>query len=147
TITVSGAAATATAIGITTQPSTMAQSGIAFAAQPVVRVQDAAGNAVSQSGVTITVAKATGSGTLGGTLTASTNASGVATFTGLSITGSGAHTLTFSATGLTSATSGTITVSDVPPVASQIAVNDGNFQSATKGTAVATAPSVIVKDQ
>ena len=31
--------------------------------------------------------------------------------------------------------------------ASQIAVNDGNNQSATRGTLVATAPSVIVKDQ
>src|SRR5205823_313104 len=104
-------AGTATQLSITTQPSSSAQSGTAFAQQPVVQLRDASGNPVSQAGVTVTAAIATGGGTLGGTLSAATNASGVATFTNLSITGAaGDRTLSFSATGLSSATSGTISI-------------------------------------
>src|SRR2546425_891972 len=104
-------AGTATQLTLTTQPSASAQSGIAFAQQPVVQLRDGSGNAVSQSGVTVTAAIATGGGALGGTLTTTTDGSGVATFTNLAITGTaGDRTLGFSATGLTGGTSGTITV-------------------------------------
>ena len=110
TITVSAGAASQ--LAITTQPSAAAQSSVAFGQQPVIQLQDASGNEVRQSGVVVTASIATGGGTLGGTLTASTNTSGVATFTNLAITGTiGIRTLTFTATGLTSATSGNITVS------------------------------------
>src|SRR5438477_509046 len=69
-------AGTATQLSITTQPSSSAQSGAAFAQQPVIQVRDASGNPVSQAGVTVTAAIATGGGTLGGTLTATTNGKG-----------------------------------------------------------------------
>src|SRR5207249_8622811 len=96
-------------------PSATAQSGVAFAQQPVVQLRDGAGNPVSQAGVTVTAAIATGGGTLGGTLTAATNGSGVASFTNLAITGTtGDRTLSFSATGLTVVTSGTVTVAAGP---------------------------------
>src|SRR5205823_6211601 len=109
TITVGAGAATQ--VTHTTQPSATAQSGDAFAQQPVVQLRDGAGNPVSQSGVTVTAAIATGGGTLGGTLTATTTAAGTASFTNLSISGTtGDRTLSFSATGLTPAVSGTITV-------------------------------------
>src|SRR5205823_12472300 len=109
--TITVGAGVATQLTLTTQPSTTAQSGVAFARQPVVQLRDAAGNAVSQAGVTVTAAIATGGGTLGGTLTAATSGSGVASFTNLAITGAaGDRTLSFSATGLTAATSGTITL-------------------------------------
>src|SRR5437868_2286587 len=89
-------------MSLTTQPSSTAQSGVAFAQQPVVHLRDASGNAVSQAQVTVTAAIATGGGTLGGTLSAATNGSGVASFTNLAITGAtGDRTLSFSATGLT----------------------------------------------
>jgi hypothetical protein len=101
----------ATQLSITTQPSATATSGVAFAQQPVIQLRDAAGNAVSQLGTVVTAAIATGGGTLGGTLTATTNASGVAAFTDLKITGtSGSRTLNFSAAGLAGATSTTITI-------------------------------------
>src|SRR5207237_8749833 len=81
------------------------------AQQPVVQLRDAAGNTVSQAGITVTAAIATGGGTLGGTLTATTTSSGTASFTNLSISGAaGDRTLSFSATGLTQPVSGTITV-------------------------------------
>lgn len=101
----------ATRLTITTQPSAAATSGVAFAQQPAIQLRDAAGNAVSQLGTVVTAAIATGGGRLGGTLTASSNASGVATFFNLSITGPpGSRTLNFSATGLAGATSTTITI-------------------------------------
>src|SRR5205814_1164806 len=109
TITVSAGAATQ--LTLTTQPSATAQSGDAFAQQPVVQLRDGAGNAVSQSGVTVTAAIPTIGGTLGGTLTATSTTLFRSSFTNLSISGTtGDRTLSFSATGLTPAVSGTITV-------------------------------------
>lgn len=55
----------------------------------------------------MTATIATGTGTLAGTVTVNA-VNGVATFTTLQLNGSGAHTLTFSSTGLTSATSTSI---------------------------------------
>src|SRR5439155_1708638 len=109
TITVSPCAAPFRSL--TTQPSATAQSGVAFAQQPVVQLRDGDGNAVNQAGVTITAAIATGGGTLSGTLTAATNGSGVTSFTNLAINGTtGYRTLSFSATALTPAVSRTIAV-------------------------------------
>src|SRR5204863_9668309 len=88
-----------------------AQSGVAFAQQPAIQVRDASGNPVNQAGVTVTAAIATGGGTLGGTLTATTLGTGVASFTNLAISGTaGDRTLSFSATGLTGTTSTAITI-------------------------------------
>src|SRR5882762_2836502 len=99
-------AGTATELTLTTQPSGTAQSGVAFAQQPVVQVRDGVGNAVSQSGVTVTAAIASGGGALGSTATATTNTAGAATFTSLSIAGAvGPRTLGFTAPGLNGATS------------------------------------------
>ncbi|HUA05761.1 MAG TPA: hypothetical protein VMB27_17765 [Solirubrobacteraceae bacterium] len=77
---------------------------------PPVTVQlvDASDSPVAQSGVPVTLALGNdpGLGTLSGTLTEPTDASGVATFSDLSIDQPGVgYTLTASSTGLTSATS------------------------------------------
>ncbi len=143
TITVSAGAASQ--LAITTQPSATAQSGVAFAQQPVIQLQDASGNAVSQSGVVVTAAIASGAGALGGTLTATTNGSGVATFTNLVITGTvGARTLSFAATGLTGATSGTVTVS--AGTASQLAITTQPSTTAQSGLAFAQQPAIQLED-
>src|SRR5438105_13001008 len=87
------------------------QRGAAFVPYATVVRCDGAGNPVNQAGVVVTAAIATGSGTLGGTLTATTLGTGVASFTNLAISGTaGDRTLSFSATGLTSATSTTVTI-------------------------------------
>jgi hypothetical protein len=97
-------------IVIRTQPSASAQSGQAFAQQPVVEVVDATGNPVSGNR-TIAVAIGDGAGTLSGTLTASTGTGSTATFTGLTITGvTGARTLIFSSGALTPAESNAINI-------------------------------------
>ena len=96
---------------VVTQPSDSALSGVPFPRQPAVRLQDAYGNVVAQSGVGVTAAIATGGGTLGGNVTVNTDASGTATFDALSVSGaSGARTLSFSAMGLSGVASGTVTV-------------------------------------
>jgi hypothetical protein len=97
---------------ITTQPSASALAGLAFLRQPVVRLADAAGNFVSQSGIVVTAAinTATGTGTLGGTLTDATNSSGVASFSNLRISAAGDYTLIFTSGTLTPVVSATIVV-------------------------------------
>src|SRR2546428_9708690 len=135
----------ATQLTITTQPSASAQSGVPFAQQPVIQVRDASGNPVSQTGVTVTAAIATGGGTLGGTLTAATNGSGVASFTNLAITGTaGGRTLSFSATGLTGATSTTITIT--AGVATQLSIATQPSSSAQSEVAFAQQPVVELRD-
>ena len=65
----------------TTQPSSNTVSGVAFAQQPVVTIQDAAGHTVTSATDLITLSLTIGSGTLGGTF--SMNAvNGVADFSG-----------------------------------------------------------------
>src|SRR5205807_5046353 len=116
-----------------------------FGHQPVVQLRDGAGNPVSQAGVTITAAIATGGGTLGGTVTAATNGSGVASFTNLSISGTaGDRTLSFSATGLTPAVSGTITVGADAPT--QLTLTTQPSATAQSGVAFAQQQVVQLRD-
>jgi hypothetical protein len=138
-------AAAATQLTITTQPSSVGGAGAALAQQPVLQLRDASLNAVAQAGVVVTAAIATGGGTLGGTLTATTNASGVATFTNLSITGTiGDRTLTFSAPSLTAATSSAITVA--AGVATQLTITVQPSATAVLGAIFATQPVIQLRD-
>lgn len=109
-------AAGADRLAITTEPSTVATSAVAFPQQPAVQLRDAGGGDIGTAGVVVTAALASGSGALGGTTTATTDGGGLATFADLAITGEGAHTLAFTATAFTSTTSATITVTDVTPL-------------------------------
>lgn len=89
----------ASSLVLLTQPEG-AVTGAPFTTQPVVQILDNAGLVITTgTGATlpVTVAKATGSGTLGGTTTVNA-VNGIATFAGLNITGTGAHTLSFSTT-------------------------------------------------
>src|SRR5207249_4170695 len=139
-------AGTASQLALSTQPSSTAQSGLAFAQQPVVQVQDASGNPASQSGDVVTATIAHGpAGATRTNATATTGSSGAAPFSGLAISGpTGTYTLSFAATGLTAVTSSGITLG--AGAAATIAENGGNGQSAPAGTAVATPPAVIVRD-
>ncbi|HKP28917.1 MAG TPA: hypothetical protein VJU15_05925, partial [Gemmatimonadales bacterium] len=113
--------------------------------QPVIQLHDGSNNPVSQSGVPIKAAIATGGGTLLGTLMVNTDASGQATFTNLAISGTvGPRTIQFTSLELTPVTSGIITVSTGP--AQTIAANSATSQAATVATAVAAPPSVLVTD-
>jgi hypothetical protein len=129
---------------ITTQPSSSAQSGVAFAQQPVIQIRDSAGNPVNQSGVQVTAAIASGGGTLGGTATVSTNASGQASFTNLSITGTaGTRTLQFSSSGLTSVTSNNINIT--AGTATQLVITT-TVPTTQAGVAISPALQVEIRD-
>ncbi|HUR96264.1 MAG TPA: galactose oxidase-like domain-containing protein [Gemmatimonadales bacterium] len=93
-ITIGGAAGS---IVITANPPVAALSGEVFdpVVQPVVEVKDASGSPAA--GVQVVATRASGTGTLEGTTTATTDGSGVARFGDLGISGTGTHTLQFTA--------------------------------------------------
>ncbi|MFN6203753.1 MAG: beta strand repeat-containing protein [Acidobacteriota bacterium] len=146
----SGSPVTITATGtaqlvIATQP-VGGSSGSALTTQPVVEIRDSAGNVVITSTAAVTASIISGSnGTLTGTTTVNA-VNGVATFTNLSLAGNAGATyvLNFSSPGMASVTSNNLLLT--AGAASQISVNGGNNQTATVGTMVPTAPSVIIRD-
>jgi hypothetical protein len=91
-----------------------AKTGVAMSPQPSVQLRDAQGNNVATAGVSVTAAIQSGPGntTLAGA-SATTAASGLATFTSLSVShaGTNVYTLRFSATGVTDAISVSFTIS------------------------------------
>jgi hypothetical protein len=98
-------------LAMQTQPSSAAQSGVPFAVQPVIQLQDADGNDLAQSGLEVTASVTVASGTLGGTVTRSTDANGEAAFTDLMITGPAAsYTLRFTASGVNQVLSSPVTI-------------------------------------
>jgi hypothetical protein len=132
----------ATQLIVATQPSGSVNDA-AFTTQPIVEIQDSGGNVdTSDNSTVVTVAIATGSGTLSGTTTA-TASSGIATFSGLKIVGSGAHILSFTASGLSSATSSAITPAF--GTASQLVVST-QPSGAITGSVFTTQPAVSIKD-
>ncbi len=136
-----------TQLALSTQPSPTVASGQRFPQQPVLQLLDSGGNPVGQSGVVCSVTLASGSPGLGGTLSATTNAAGVAAFTDLSITGvPGRRTLQFSAAGLGPVTSGAIDVQGSGlPWTVGILVQPSS--SVANGTTFPIQPAVQVLDQ
>jgi hypothetical protein len=137
----------ATKLAYTTVPST-GTAGTAFSV--TVQSQDASGNPANlSSATTITLSKASGSGTLSGTLT------GVITAGANSVTistpvYSAADTMTLTATAsggvtLTAVTSGNIVFS--AGAASQLVVTTQPSASTVAGVAFATQPVVTIEDQ
>jgi hypothetical protein len=103
-------------LSMLTQPATSTRSGDVLSRQPEIRLQSASGQPLSQAGVNVTAAIASGGGVLSGTTTVQTNASGVARFTSLVLTGSnGPRTLIFAAPTFTPAVSGTIQIVNPGP--------------------------------
>jgi hypothetical protein len=136
-----------TQLTITTAPSSSAQSGVALATQPAIQLRDAGGNPVASTGRTVTAVIATSPG---GTptlenATATTDATGLATFSGLAISGLiGDYTLRFESGALTPATSGTISLSE-GPVATLVFFTAPST-TAQSGVALSTQPVVRTLD-
>jgi hypothetical protein len=134
---------TATKLTIQTQPSSSATAGVQFAQQPILRVEDAAGNLVTtDNGRVITAMRSAGSGALQGDVTVTT-VNGIATFVDLSHNVANTITLSFTASGLTSATSGNIVVS--PGTATQLTFTTQPAGLRT-GSPLATQPVVKALD-
>jgi adhesin/invasin len=143
TFVATGNAGPATTIAINAGNNQTATVGTAVAIAPSVIVKDASNNPIG--GVTVTFAVASGGGSAS-VLSAMTNVSGIATVGSWTLgSAPGANTLTATAAGLTGSPL-TFTATGTAGAATQIAINAGNNQTGTVGTAVAIAPSVIVKD-
>ncbi len=137
-------AGTATQLVFSVEPTNTVAGG---AITPAVQVtaEDASGNTATgfTGDVTVAIGANAGGGTLSGTKTIAASG-GVATFSTLSIDKAGTgYTLT--ATGAGSATSTAFNIT--AGAAATIAINAGDGQTATVGTAVPIPPSVIVRDQ
>jgi len=117
-----------------------ASGGKVFAVQPVVAVQDAGGNTVTSDTRTVT-ASADGSGALSGDLTLAAVA-GVASFTSLTYSAPAAITLTYAASGVSSATQ-SLTVDMGPPAALVVKVAAAG---AVGGAAFTTQPAIEAHD-
>jgi hypothetical protein len=140
------AAGEPTQLTLTTQPSARVASGEPFPQQPSIQIRDANGKPVSQEGVVVIASIATGGEALGGSLTARTNASGLATFVGLSLSGpAGDRTLRFQASGLAGVTSNTITVT--AGVATQLAVAVHPSWNVELGVPFPQQPAVQLRDR
>jgi hypothetical protein len=141
---VSCAAAPATQLAFTVQPSTVTAGN---AISPAVRVtaRDAAGN--TASGFTGAITLALGANQSGGTLSGTTTANavnGVATFSNLRITKAGTgYTLTATASGLTGATSAAFSVAPGTASALFFTVQPSNTET---GTSITPAVRVTARD-
>ncbi len=137
----------AASIAATTGTPQSAAIGTAFATALTATVKDAGGNLLANVTVTFTAPSSGAGGTFTGgltTVTASTNASGVATApTFTANTTTGAFAVTAGVTGVSPSASFSLTNTSTP---SSIAVSAGSGQSATIGAAFATQLQAIVKD-
>lgn len=128
-------------LSITTQPAATATVGQTLSRQPQVQLRDNLGNPVGQAGIAVTASLGAGApagGALAGQLTQPTDATGLATFTDLSIGGAvGNFTLSFSGANLAAVTSTQIAVTSGAPSASLSTV------SAAPGTIAIGATSTV----
>ena len=137
--------AVATQLVLTTAPSSTGQSGLALAIQPVVKIEDADSFVVAANASTVT-ASITGAGSGASVTNATATAvNGVATFSGLALNDlAGGYTITFTDGTLSSAASGTITLSTGP--AAKLVVTTEPAATATNGVALSQQPVVKIED-
>ena len=140
---VASAPASATQLAFVQQPTT-AVAGQSNTPAVTVQLHDAGGNPVAQAGVTIMISLSSGTGTLGGTLSQVTDASGLATFSNLWINLIGSKQLTAASAGLTSAVSTAFTITAAAAV--NIVTTGGTSQSAPIGTQFGQPLQVMITD-
>jgi adhesin/invasin len=142
TFTATGVVGPASQIQITAGDAQTATVGTALGSPAQATLQDQFGNGVA--GADLTFAPS-GTGSVDNT-TVTTDANGNASVTWTLGTAAGAQTLDVTSTigGVTPATANATATADV---ATTLAISAGDNQSATQGTAVATAPAVLVTDQ
>ena len=138
------ASGVAARLALAVTPPAAATAGVPLSPQPVLQLQDADGNDVVREGVAVTAQISSGDGTLTGTTTVTSDATGRATFTDLAILGPpGTRTLSFTADGFAPA-SAAVAVGVGAPAAMEAAAGDA--QSAPVATAVAVPPAALVRD-
>lgn len=147
TFTLTSNADAANRLALVGPPSSSSASGASFAIQPAVQLRDANNNVVAQTGVVVTASVPNGHA-LVGNASATTDATGTATFTNLGVRGPvGTVTITFGTNGVTTVSASvTITagapalLAAAPNVPTQIA------GQACSAVAIANLPVVLVQD-
>jgi hypothetical protein len=130
---------------ITSAIPAIAISGVPLSPQPVLRLEDVDGTPIVREDVVVTVAIASGGGSLAGATTATSDADGQVIFTDLAIRGSpGTRRLIFAADAFAPATTPPIALGVGAPTSIEMVAGDD--QNATVGQAVPIDPSVIVRD-
>ena len=128
---------------VTQQPSASATSGVAFAQQPRVQMQDVNGNNVTISGRAITAELIGPAATLQGNTTVSTT-NGVATFTNLAIVGpAGSYTINFTGADLVGVTSSPVQITVGSPAKLAFTTEPSDVAA---GAAITPAIQVTVQD-
>jgi hypothetical protein len=149
-------AGAASSLAIQTQPSATATVGVAFAQQPVIQVLDRFGNLRSSANgyadnsTLVNAASSVSAGTLQGT-TSLTAVNGVVAYTNLALSVATNVTISFSASGLTGATSGSIAVNAAAASPMMVMTQPGtatagstlDTQAALTGSAVGNAAPAI----
>lgn len=133
-------------VAFTVQPAN-ATAGVAITPSIAVTVEDASGTAVPVAGIAVIVSIGVnaGGGTLSGTLTGSTNSSGVTSFAGVSINkAASGYTLAAASIGLTSATSSTFIISAA--AASRFVITSAAVSGAASASATLGAVTVHEQD-
>jgi hypothetical protein len=124
-------------LSLAQQPSSSATVGVPFDQQPIVQLRDGNGGDLHTAGVSVSATIVSGGGTLTGTTTRTTDASGRAEFTDLAITGDpGARTLAFSAPGFNAVNSSAIDVQAAPPANTTTTITSAEPNPSPAGTAV-----------
>jgi hypothetical protein len=102
-----------TQLSLTAQPISYT-TGVTISPAPQLQVKDGLSRSIDQSGLPVTASVATGSGTLAGTLTVFTDASGVAVFPNLTYSGTDNLSIKFASTSLDPAVTGNLTPIALP---------------------------------
>ena len=126
------------------QQATTTTAGQQIAPAVTVQLEDSGGASQAEAGVTVTMSLSSGTGTLGGTLSRLTDASGLATFDDLSIDLSGSKQLTAASPGRAAAVSNAFTITAAAPAS--IAAIRGTSQCVRVGCACPEPLEVRVTD-
>lgn len=142
--TVTSTAGAAFALAMVTQPSSNGTSGVALSQQPIVEVVDQYGNRNTSATNTVTASVLTGNAAITAG-SAKAAVSGLATFSGLTMTDSdgGANILRFSASGLSTVDSSGVTLA--PPIPTKLGVGTGPSTVNVDAT-ISPAPTFLVQD-
>jgi hypothetical protein len=133
----------AAGLQVTTQPAANGQNRVALPTQPIIQVVDQYANPVAGDGVVVT-AQALGVALQNGQL--ATDPTGAARFAALALVGkAGTYTLSFTATGLTSAVATTATVLGAG-AAAKLMLGVGFPSTVTSGSTLTPAPVIEVHD-
>ncbi|HTS89935.1 MAG TPA: Ig-like domain-containing protein, partial [Gemmatimonadales bacterium] len=144
-----GTAGSPTQLRFSSPPPGTGSSGVPLSPPVATQLTDAVGNYVAQAGVVVSASIDSQPSNAGASLTptsatsATTNASGIATFNGLAITGPvGTYSLAFSSSGLSPAISSPIVLS----TATLTPCSPTSYPPTPVHTLAGPAPCVIVKD-